>query len=132
EVPSVGGRPPRVLSRQILTEIIQPRAEELFAYVSREIIESGYRENLAGGVVITGGTATMQDMPELAEDVLGLPVRRGVPEKVGGLVDVVRDPKYATGVGLVLQGAKQPDEALYEREQQGWFGRVWDRVKTIF
>lgn len=128
EVPSVGGRPPRVLSRQILSEIIEPRAEEIFAYVGREIINSGYKESLAGGVVITGGTSTLENMPELAEDVLGMPVRRGVPNEVGGLVDVVRNPKYATGVGLVKYGAHNPHQAIYEETKKG----LYDRLKELF
>jgi len=128
EVPSVGGRPPRVLSRQILSEIIEPRAEEIFAYVGREIIDSGYKESLAGGVVITGGTSILENMPELAEDVLGMPVRRGVPNEVGGLVDVVRNPKYATGVGLVKYGAENPHQAICEPTQKG----LYDRLKELF
>lgn len=132
EVPSVGGRPPRVLSRQILSEIIEPRAEEIFAYVGREIIESGYKESLAGGVVITGGTAILENMPELAEDVLGMPVRRGVPKEVGGLVDVVRNPKYATGVGLVLYGARNPHQAIHEPTKKGLYSRLKEMFGEMF
>jgi len=132
EVPSVGGRPPRVVSRQILSEIIEPRAEEIFAYVGREIINSGYKESLAGGVVITGGTSILENMPELAEDVLGMPVRRGVPNEVGGLVDVVRNPKYATGVGLVEYGARNPHEAIYEPTKKGLYDRLKEMVVAMF
>ncbi len=124
EVPSVGGRPPRVLSRQILAEIVEPRVEEIFAYVGREIINSGFKEKLAGGIVITGGTAALEHMPALAEDVLGMPVRRGVPRDVGGLVDVVRNPKYATGVGLVMHGARNPDELMMQPDRASFFDRV--------
>lgn len=124
EVASVGGRSARVLSRQILCEIIEPRIEEIFALVKREIQGSGYEELLASGAVITGGSTILEGMPELAEDVLGMPVRRGVPEKVSGLVDVVRSPIYATGVGLVHYGRNnlgsryfpiRPDKNLYQR-----------------
>lgn len=132
EVPSVGGRPPRVLSRQILSEIIEPRAEEIFAYVGREIINSGYKDSLAGGVVITGGTSILENMPELAEDVLGMPVRRGVPKEVGGLVDVVRNPKYATGVGLVMYGARKPHQAIYEPTKQGLYDRLKEMLREMF
>jgi cell division protein FtsA len=104
EVPSVGGRSNRTLSRQILCEIIEPRVEEIFGLVKREIQRSGYEDLLASGAVITGGAAIMDGMGELAEDVLGMPVRRGVPDRIHGLVDVVRSPIYATGVGLVLYG----------------------------
>jgi cell division protein FtsA len=107
EVPSVGGRKPRTLQREILTTIIEPRAEEILAMVGKEIETACALTDLASGVVITGGTAVMEGMPELAEDVLGVPVRRGVPRGVGGLVDVVRNPRFATGVGLVQYGAQQ-------------------------
>jgi len=131
EVPSVGGRPPRVLSRQILSEIIEPRAEEIFAYVGREIIESGYKDSLAGGVVITGGSAVLENMPELAEEVLGVPVRRGVPKEVGGLVDVVRNPKYATGVGLVMYGARNPHQAIVEPDKKSLYERLTDALREM-
>ena len=106
EVPSVGGRVPRVLSRRILCEIIEPRVEELFALVRHEIHKSGQHEMLASGVVLTGGQALLHGMPELAEEVLGLPVRRGYPRGVGGLTDVVKSPQQATAVGLLHYGAR--------------------------
>ncbi|HLF85598.1 MAG TPA: cell division protein FtsA [Nitrospiria bacterium] len=102
EVPSVGGRPPRILSRQLLSEIIEPRGEEIFSLVSRELKKTGYEEMIASGVVITGGTANMDGMVELAEKTLDLPVRRGSPSNIGGLVDIVSNPIFATGVGLTL------------------------------
>ena len=132
EVPSVGGRPPRILSREILSEIIEPRVEEIFAYVAREIKESGCEDLIAGGVVITGGTTILDNMPELAEEVLGVPVRRGVPRGVGGLVDVVRNPKFATGVGLVQYGSKAPERNFYEEEKGSVYGRVASRMRQWF
>lgn len=132
EVPSVGGRPPRVLGREILTEIIEPRAEEIFAYVGREIRNSEYNDDLAGGVVITGGTSILEDMPELAEEVLGMPVRRGVPRQVGGLVDVVRNPKFATAVGLVMYGANHPERRAYEAGEDGWVSRLKQMIGEMF
>lgn len=132
EVPSVGGRPPRILSRQILSEIIEPRVEEIFAYVGRELKNSGFEDQLTSGVVITGGTTILESMPELAEEILGLPVRRGVPGGVGGLVDVVRNPKFATGVGLVLHGAKEPDIDAYCAEETGFYRRFTARVGQWF
>lgn len=105
EVPSVGGRQPRVLSRHVLCDIVEPRVEEIFAACRHVIAETGYADMLAAGAVITGGTTLLDGMPELAEQVLGLPVRRGQPTGVGGLVDMVRSPGYATGVGLVKYGA---------------------------
>lgn len=105
EVPSVGGRKPRVLSRQILCEIIEPRVEEIFTLVRDEIQNTGYEDLLASGVVITGGASLLTEITTIADEVLGLPVRLGVPRGIGGLVDVVRSPMYATGVGLVRYGA---------------------------
>jgi len=132
EVPSVGGRPPRVLSRQILSEIIEPRCEEIFAFVSREIKNSGYEELIASGVVITGGTTILEHMPELAEEVLGMPVRRGLPKGVGGLVDVVRNPKFATGVGLVLFAAKNQEQNLFRIREERMYHKVASRMKQWF
>jgi cell division protein FtsA len=135
EVPSVGGREPRILSREILVRIVEPRVEELFEHVRREIARSGYWDSLAAGVVLTGGTTILDGVPELAENVLGLPARRALPHSVGGLVDVVRSPEYATGVGLVLYGARgeqasmRPVEAATERgviRRMGkWIGEIF-------
>jgi cell division protein FtsA len=110
EVPSVGGRAPRVLSRRILCEIVEPRVEELFQLVHREIQKAGQEDLLASGVVLTGGSTLLHGMPELAEEVLGLPVRRGIPRNIGGLVDVVKSPQHATAVGLLHYGVKQDKE----------------------
>ncbi len=132
EVPSVGGRPPRILSREILAEIIEPRVEEIFAYVAREIKDSGCQDLIAGGVVITGGTTILDNMPELAEEVLGMPVRRGLPQSVGGLVDVVRNPKFATGVGLVAYGATEPPAHFFQEEKPPVATRVASRMKQWF
>ena len=132
EVPSVGGRPPRVLSRQILSEIIEPRVEEVFAFVGREIRNSGYEDLIASGIVITGGTTILEHMPELAEEVLGMPVRRGLPKGVGGLVDVVRNPKFATGVGLVIYGAKSQEQSLFRIREERVYDKVAKRMKQWF
>jgi len=107
DVPSVGGREPRILSRQILCEIIEPRVEEIFSLVREEIQNTGYEDLLASGVVITGGASLLSEMTTIADDIFGLPVRLGIPRGIGGLVDVVRSPMYATGVGLVHYGAYQ-------------------------
>lgn len=138
EVPSVGGRKPRVLSRQLLAEILEPRVEEIFTLVNREIMKSGFEDLIASGVVITGGTTILEGMPELAEQVFNLPVRRGMPQQIGGLVDVVNSPVYATGVGLVVYGSKnvgirefptaQTDENLFRRvsrRMKEWFGEFF-------
>ena len=102
EVPSVGERPPRSLPRKMVAEIIQPRVEEMFDLMRREIVRAGYEGMLAAGVVITGGTSMLEGMPDAAERILDLPVRRGIPAGVGGLRDIVSNPMYATGVGLIL------------------------------
>lgn len=132
EVPSVGGRPPRVLSRQILSEIIEPRVEEIFAYVGRELKNSGFEDLIASGVVITGGTTILENMPELAEEVLALPVRRGNPKGVGGLVDVVRNPKFATGVGLVINGSENSEFDPFRVDEQNFYQRFASRVGEWF
>ncbi|HET6610483.1 MAG TPA: cell division protein FtsA [Kofleriaceae bacterium] len=135
EVPSVGGREPRHLSRRILVEIVEPRLEEMFEHVRREIARSGYLDAMAAGVVVTGGTTLLGGVPELAERVLGLPARRGEPRGVGGLVDVVKSPAYATGVGLVLYGANGCEApALHHREprDRGMFRRMRSWLGEMF
>ena len=132
EVPSVGGREPRVLSRQLLAEILEPRVEEIFTLVNREIVRSGYEDLIASGVVITGGTSILPGMPELAEQIFNLPVRRGTPQGIGGLIDVVNSPIYATGVGLVLYGSKNQQVENFTIGQEGVFDRVMRRMKEWF
>ncbi|MEA2627089.1 MAG: cell division protein FtsA [Candidatus Binatota bacterium] len=123
EVPSIGMRGPRVLSRQILAEIIEPRIEEIFTLVGREITRAGFEDVLASGVVVTGGTTILEGVPELAEQVFHVPVRRGVPLQVGGLVDVISSPMYATGVGLILYGLRQSSNGIPRN------GHLWGRVR---
>ncbi len=129
EVPSVGGREPRLLSRQLLAEILEPRVEEIFTLVNREIVRSGYAEFLASGVVITGGSAILAGMPEMAEQVFALPVRRGVPQEIGGLVDVVNSPVYATGVGLVKYGTRNIKARKFMIGQENLFEKVMRRMR---
>ncbi len=111
DVPSVGGRKPRQLSRQVLSEIVQPRVEEILTLVARDLGRAGFQDMATAGVVVTGGTAIMQGVPELAEGVFDQPVRRGVPQGVGGLGDVTGSPIYATAVGLALYGARERGSA---------------------
>jgi cell division protein FtsA len=106
EVPSVGGRKARQLSRQILSEIIQPRVEEIFTLVARDVGRAGLDGVAAAGVVVTGGSAIMHGVPELAEQVFDVPVRRGAPAGLSGLADVVESPIHSTAVGLALYGAR--------------------------
>lgn len=131
EVPSVGGRKPRILSRQILAEIIEPRVEEIFSLVRQEVVRSGFEEMIASGVVLTGGATLLEGMPELAEQVFDFPVRRGTPRGIGGLIDVVKSPMYATGVGLVLFGSQNLQEAKFKiRDQGGVYTKVKERMKN--
>lgn len=129
EVPSVGGRNPRVLSRQILAEIVEPRMEEIFTLVQQEITRSGCEDMVAAGVVLTGGTSIMEGVPELAEQIFNLPVRRGVPKGIGGLVDVVRSPMYATGVGLVLMGSTSANSRRFKVKDRNVYSKVKGRMK---
>lgn len=107
EVSGVGGRKSRVLSRRLLADIIEPRVEEMFSLIQREIQKTGYADLLSAGLVITGGTTMLEGMPELAEFVFEMPVKRGISHGIGGLRDVVNTPKHATGVGLLKWGARQ-------------------------
>jgi cell division protein FtsA len=132
EVPSVGGRKPRQLSRQILGEIMEPRVEEIFTLIQRELVRSGFSEYCASGVVITGGTALTGGMIELAEQVFNMPVRIGHPRGFGGLTDVVNSPMYATAVGLVLYGSKAMPEKKFRIRDQNIFHRVIARMKRWF
>ncbi len=138
EVPSVGGREPRVLSRQILVKIVEPRVEEIFEHIREEIQRSGHYDALAAGVVLTGGASIMPGVPELAEDVLGLPTRRGQARGVGGLTDVVRSPEFAAGVGLVLYGSREeqisirPMNSAHSQSESGMWKRMWARMSEMF
>jgi cell division protein FtsA len=133
EVPSVGGRRPRVLARQTLCEIIQPRLEEVFFLVDREVRRAGYMGRVNGGVVVTGGSSIMEGVPELAEQVFDMPVRRGAPRGVGGLTDVISSPMYATGVGLGLYGAAHRDRRKFRKvTDRNIFDKVVARMKEWF
>jgi len=132
EVPSVGGREPRVLSRQLLAEILEPRVEEIFTLVNRELIKSGYENRISSGLVLTGGSAILPGMPELAEQIFNLPVRRGLPQGIGGLADVVNSPIYATGVGLVKYGSRNLQSRNFAIGQENVFDKVVRRMKEWF
>jgi cell division protein FtsA len=130
DVPSVGDRPPRKMPRKQLAEIIEPRVEEVFDLVRREIVRAGYESMLAAGVVITGGTSMLEGMPDAAERVLDLPVRRGIPSGVWGLRDIVSNPMHATGVGLILHACHHTKELETVGGRGGKrFGRVLDRMR---
>jgi len=132
EVPSIGDRPPRRLSRQTLAEVVEPRYEELLTLIQAELRRSGFEDLVAGGVVMTGGSSKMEGVIDLAEEVFHMPVRLGVPQYVSGLVDVVRNPIHATGVGLLLFGYRNRAVRLPELSAGGGFKSVWNRMKSWF
>ena len=129
EVPSVGGRKPRVLSRQTLAEIIEPRVEEILTLVQNEVARTGFGNLIASGIILTGGSTLLEGMPELAEQIFNLPVRRGTPTGIGGLVDMVNSPIYATGVGLVLYGSRNKEQARFKVGEGNIFSKVTHRMK---
>ncbi len=132
EVPSVGDRPPRRLMRQTLAEVVEPRFEELFSLIQAELKRSGYEEMMAAGIVLTGGSSKMEGAIELAEEVFHRQVRLGVPQNVTGLVDVVRNPVYSTGVGLLLFGHDCARSGSRPSRVEGGFSGVWERMKNWF
>jgi cell division protein FtsA len=132
EVPSVGERPPRRLARQTLAEVVEPRYEELLTLVQAELRRSGFEDLIAAGVVLTGGSSKMEGLMDLAEEILHMPVRIGMPQTVSGLSDVVRNPIYATGVGLLMFGHKNMRERGSQSVSGGGFKSVWDRMKSWF
>jgi cell division protein FtsA len=129
EVPSMGGRNPRTISREILCEIIEPRLEEMFQLIQREIAKSGYEDSLASGMVMTGGSTLLPGMIEMAEETFNMPVRMGVPTQVGGLIDVVSSPVYATGVGLVLYGMSRQDKNHFRVREKNIYFKVKNRMR---
>ncbi|MGH7816090.1 MAG: cell division protein FtsA [Candidatus Binatia bacterium] len=128
EVPSVAGKGAGTVSRQSLCEIIEPRLDEIFELIQREIAKSGYEGSLASGVVITGGSMLLPGAVEVAERSFGLPVRLGVPAHVGGLVDVIDSPAYAAGVGLVLHGVKRQERAVFRPRDDKILAKVKHRM----
>jgi cell division protein FtsA len=133
EVPGVGGRGPRTLPRQFLGEILEPRLEEIFTLIHSELIRAGYENSVNSGVVITGGSSELAGVPEIAEEIFNVPCRIGYPDKIGGLVEVVNKPMYATAVGLVLYGAKQNNSTKKFRiRDTNIFAKVMDRMKKWF
>jgi cell division protein FtsA len=134
EVPSVGDRPPRKLSRQTLAEVIEPRIEELYSLIQAELRRSGFEDVVGSGLVLTGGSAKMEGVVDLAEEVFHMPVRLGVPQYVGGLKGVVQNPIFATGVGLVLYGARCREGKQYVQNPGASVGvkGAWSKMKSWF
>ncbi len=136
KVPSVGERPPRDLSRQALAEVVEPRYDELFTLVHAELRRSGYEDLIAAGIVLTGGTSKMEGVVELAEEIFHTPVRIGTPQNISGLTDIVKNPIYSTGVGLLLYGLKQHSggeiRSGRSNESPGLYKRIKNWLQSNF
>jgi len=131
EVASVGGRQPRVIKRSILAEVLQPRAEEICHKLWDELRRAGYEQLLNSGIVLTGGGSVLEGMPEIADQIFDLPIRRGYPVGIGGLTDHVNNPAFATAVGLVMY-AHRNQVTNRERAEGGPFRRVAGRLRGLF
>jgi cell division protein FtsA len=132
EVPGVGDRGPRELSRQTLAEVIEPRVEELYSLIQRELRSSGLEELLSSGIVITGGSSLMKGMVELGEEVFHMPVRVGLPNYSGPLAEVVRNPRYSTAMGLLMAGLDQVKRDRHAKMQGAGFKEILERMKSWF
>ena len=132
EVPGVGERGARMLSRQTLAEVIEPRVEELYSLIQAELRRSGFEDALSSGIVLTGGSSAMLGMVELAEEIFHMPVRLGLPRYVGGLSDVVKTPRFSTGVGLLLYGVENYQKHAEIRTQSSSFSDVLGKMRTWF
>ena len=128
----MGGRKPRKLQRQILGEILEPRMEEIFSLIKREIYRAGMERIITSGVVLTGGTSLLEGVTDIAESVFDLPTRLGTPMGISGLTDVVNNPMYATAVGLVLYGARNQPKKKFRIRDTNIFNRVMTRMKRWF
>ncbi len=132
EVPSVGDRPPRKLSRQTLAEVVEPRYDELLSLVQAELRKSGFEDIIAAGIVMTGGSSKMDGVVDLAEEIFHMPVRLGSPQYVSGLSDVVSNPIHATGVGLLLFGEQHQSGGTQYFSNEGGMKGTWERMKNWF
>ncbi|WP_462321526.1 cell division protein FtsA [Halochromatium sp.] len=132
EVPSIGERPPRQLSRQTLAEVIEPRYEELLNLLQGELRRSGFEELIAGGVVLTGGSAKMEGIVDLAEELFHMPVRLGLPQSVTGMEDTITDPVYAAGVGLLIYARQHRFAGAADHQSAGVWGRLRNWLSGSF
>ncbi len=130
EVTSAGGKNTRVLSREVLAEMIEPRVEEIFTLIQREVVKSGFQGLLSAGVVVTGGATLLSGVPELAEWIFEVPARRGLPQGIGGLKEVVNSPKYATVVGLLKYGAKYTSRTRSPVREKNIYDKVRGSMRT--
>lgn len=132
EVPSVGGRKSRKLSRRVMGEVLEPRVEEMLTLINQQLVESRYKEMVNAGIVLTGGTALLEHMEELAEQIFDLPVRIGYPENISGLAEVVNSPQWATGVGLVIYGMRHDPASGFRARSGKMLSRLSGRMKDWF
>ncbi len=132
EVPGVGERGARQMSRHTLAEVIEPRVEELYSFVQAELRRVNLEDRLSSGIVITGGASLMPGMTELAEEIFHMPVRLGLPRYVGGLAEVVKNPRYSTAVGLLIVARQQMQKAPGQRGKDGSIGDIFGRMKSWF
>ena len=132
EVPGVGGRPTRELSRSSLADIIQPRYTELFELVKAEITRNGFEDKISAGIVFTGGTSKMEGVVELAESIFQTSVRLGIPNKFSGMESILQNPIYATSIGLVDHGFKQKNDDLIAEQNQSWLSKLLKIVKSEY
>jgi len=132
EVPGVGDRAPRQLKRETLAEVVEPRYDELLNLVLAELTRSGFYEMCAAGIVLTGGSSKMEGVIELAEEIFHMPVRLGVPQHVTGLVDVVKNPIHATGVGLLIFGSKQQSSEFSNNKDDSDEAGIFEKMKSWF
>jgi len=132
EISDISGRGARKLPRQILAEILEPRVEEIFTLMKREIYRARMKDYVASGIILTGGASLLDGIPEIAESVFELPVRLGTPQGISGLVDVVNSPMYATGVGLVLYGAKHQSKKKFRIRDANIFNRIMTQMQAWF
>ena len=132
EVASVGGRQPRIMSRRILSEVLQPRAEEIFHHVWDDVRRAGYERSLHSGIVLTGGGSILDGMPEIADQIFDLPIRRGCPIGVGGLTDHVNNPAFPTAVGLVMYAHRNQMMDQERAGGAGLLGRIAGRLRGLF
>lgn len=132
EVPSTGGRTPRILSKLVLSEIIEPRVTEIFTLVQKDLVKAGMEDFLTSGLVLTGGTANLAGIRQVAEQVFNLPVRVGAPTGIGGLTDLVKSPEYSTAVGLILWGAHSSSDSKSLNNSSNNLTRTFKRVSNWF
>ncbi len=132
EIPSVGGRKPAIMPRQVLAEIIEPRMEEIFFLVKEDLERSDLSDTLSGGIVLTGGASLLEGSDKLAGRVFEMPIRIGMPSDIGGLTEEVSSPEYSTGVGLVLYGLNARPEGFADGREEGLFMNIKKRMVSLF